>query len=460
MTRAFVRAGRRINDDIQDINSDPLRQDNQAGTGVYIGGLLTINGGDNTKIDISAGEGIVVDHRPNPVSPKVTVVKWEAYTGIDVDGLLTSFTSYIAIDKSGNVTQFTEVPTARQRRDNIVLGIAVHTTNTVIEDLSNFVVTGYGYAQSLVDLSAAVGIVNTGGNIYSANGATDTLAKTAGTAFRLGGNYANDAAIPNTLVTSILTAPTLFKPYRADAAGSSFKIDFPLTNTIDFDRYDDGTGTLATKSVSERWSVNRVFYDPVNENTVVQYGQNVYRTSTDALLALTSETFIKNPVLEDAVLRSFLLCRRGGTDLSDSGDALFIAADKFGQSPAEGAQIAYSNGIATVTSAAKSSGFTTNLNKAYQVDNSSNAVTGTLAEATSDQVGKICECWIQDDASVHNFTLAAPTEASVINGVSAGVGQTVKATVSSANSNYKKISVTVIDTDTYLIDGVDSVVAS
>lgn len=431
---------------------------NNLSTGVYEGGDLIINGSDNTKFDISAGKGAILDNYTDPEKPVVTRIEWPAFTAQTPEFIASTFTSYVAIDRGGNVVQFSGTINEENRRDYLILGLLVHTGNTNVESVSSFVNPGYDIANNLGDLSAAIGLVNITGNVFSADSTNLEIAKTAGTAFRLGGNFQDSRKSPNIATSDALSAPLLFKPYRDGSGG--FTIDFPLTSSIDPDRYDDGSGTLATKPNNGRWSINRIFLDPINDNVIVQYGQNTYRNDDLALAAIQTETFEINPVLKDALLRGFLLVRKGATDLSNTNRALFIAADKFGQVPAQGAQLPYSNGIATVTSAPKSSDFTINLNKAYQVDNSSGSVTGTLAEATEDEIGKVCECWIQDDASINNFILEAPTESSIINGVSAGVGQLVRATVSSLNLNYKKISVTVIDVDTYLIDGVDSIVAS
>ena len=59
----------------------------------------------------------------------------------------------------------------------------------------------------------------------------------------------------------------------------------------------------------------------------------------------------------------------------------------------------------------------------------------------------------------NNITFEAPTEASIINGVSAGVGQLVNGVVSAASTGYVKISITIIDENEYLISGLSSVVA-
>jgi hypothetical protein len=38
---------------------------------------MTVNGGDNTKVDISSGSGIIVDNYTNAEIPVLTQVMWQ-----------------------------------------------------------------------------------------------------------------------------------------------------------------------------------------------------------------------------------------------------------------------------------------------------------------------------------------------------------------------------------------------
>ena len=454
MTRSYTRAGRQVNDTIRTVDDDPIRQDNQSGTGVYTGGAITINGSDNTKIDITAGTGIVVDHRPDPVVPKIIPVAWEAYSSITVDSLSTALTSYIGIDRSGNISQFAGTLTAQQRRDNIILGLVVHTTNTVVESVSNFVVTGYGYAQSLIDLAAAIGLINGSGNVFSANTTNLTLAKTVGTSFRLGGNYTTDAAIPNSISSGSLVAPSLFKPYRDGSGG--FQVDSPLTTSVDPTKWDNDSGTLQTVTADSPWTVQRIYYDPVNDDTIVHYGQTQYKQLDIAEDAIQGEDFEKNPILQDAILRSFMIIHKDCTDLTDTSKVKFIQADKFGQVPAGGSSPATNTGALLAVATAKTSDFTTNFGKAYIIDNTSGPIVGTLAAATLVNIGQACECWILGNTATHNVTFKAPDIDHTING-QASADPAVAAAVFSGTSNpYKKVVIRVIAEDTYLVEEPDS----
>ncbi len=455
MTRSYTRAGKQVNTNIRTVEDDPIREDNQAGTGIYTGGVMSINGSDNTKIDITAGSGIVVDHRPDPVSPDIISVAWEAYTSVTVENLSTALTSYIAIDRSGNVVQFAGTVTAQQRRDYIILGIVVHTTNTVVESVSNFVVAGYGYAQSLVDLSAAIGIINVSGNVFSSNTTNLTLAKTIGESFRLGGNYTTNAGIPNSIVTGSLTAPSLFKPYQDGSGG--FQVDSPLTTSVDPTKWDDGSGTLATVTANSPWTVQRIYYDPVNDDTVVHYGQDEYKQLDIAEYSIQGQEFNKNPILQDAILRSFMIIHKDCTDLTDTTKVKFIEADKFGQVPAQGSSPAANAGSLLAETTAKVADFTVNFGKSYLIDNSSGAIVGTLAAATAERVGQVCECWVQSNTFTNNVTFQTQNITDTINGVAGSDPDVITAVLSAVTSNYKKVTIRIIGVGQYLIDSPDSI---
>ncbi len=459
MATPYTIAGVRINNNVRTVDDDAIRQDNQAGSGVYTGGALTINSGDNTTVDITAGSGIIVDHRPDPVSPTIINIAWEASSAIPVDNLLTALTSYIALDRSGNIAQFAGTITAQQRRDNIILGIMIHTTNTVVESVSNFVVTGYGHAQSLVDLASAIGIINESGNVFSSNTTNLTLAKTLGTSFRLGGNYVLNSSIPNSVSSGSLVAPSLFKPYRdgtyADPPANTqpnFKVDSPLTTSVDPTKYDDASGTLATVAANSPWTVQRIYHDPVNNDVVVHYGQTTYKQKDIAEYSIQGEDFEKNPILQDALLRGFLIVHKDCTDLTNTAQAIFIEADKFGQVPSGGSSISTNTGSLLSVATAKTSDFNTNFGKAYVIDNTGGAIVGTLAAATTANIGQACECWILGNTATHNVTFKAPDINHTING-QADADPAVAAAVFSATSNpYSKVIIRVLAENTYLVE--------
>lgn len=432
------------------IGYEPLSHNHQ-GTGLINGGLLSINA-DPTKFDISAGKGTIVDNYTDPENPSILHVEWPELTGITPTFLSSAIVSFVGLDTGGNVAQFVGTITEAERRDYIIIGILVHTQGIVVEGVAFFPYPSYDQAHALIDLTDVMGPINKTGNKFSANGSSLELSKNAGELHRIGINWQNSQKVPNTISVPAETTPNFFLSYQ-DGSGS-FK-GFERDTEIDPTKYDDGSGTLATIT-GNKWQVMRI-YLAANFDVIVSPGQVTYTSKNNALQAINTETFNKNPVLDDTNLRCFLVVRSNATDLSDTSKAVFVNADKYGQVAAEGAAFNIPNGIATVTSTPKTSTFNVNFNKAYSIDNSSGAVNGNLTEASADKVGQVCECWITDNTATNNVTLTGFNDTDTINGVTGTAGNPPVATFNASTSNYKKVSVTIIDENTYLVDGADSV---
>lgn len=458
-TRGFTLSGRRVNANVRTVDDEAVRQDNQNTTGVHTGGVMTINGSDPTKIDISAGTGIVIEDIPNPVSPDVTSVVWEAFTSITIDFLLTNFTSYIGINRSGNIVQIADTITARDRRDFIILGLLVHTTNTVIEDVSNTVFLGYGTGSTLVDLISTIGIVNISGNELGGKTGTLSLEKTLGEAFSYGGDYVDNPDTPNTIIAGSLSAPDLFKPYRDgtldDDGFPNFKLDFPFTEFIDPANYDDGSGTLVAVPASDPWTVQRVYYDPVNNNIVVAYGQFLHKSANGAENGIQGEDFKTNPVLKDALLRAFMVVHRSCLDSTDSSTCIFLEADRFGQVPAGGSSTRTFAGIIQGV-VAETGDFAAEVGTSYTIDNTS-TVNVTLPQVTPANTGAKIEFWILKATTTNNVTLTAFDFDHIINGVIGVDPDPAVGTINSTTTTYIKVVCRLCTAKSYIIDHIDTV---
>ena len=75
---------------------------NLTGTGLQTGGQLSVNGGDNTKFDIAAGVGYIIDNT-DPTDPVVTKIEFGPFTNQTVTDLATSPRSFVGIDIKGNI---------------------------------------------------------------------------------------------------------------------------------------------------------------------------------------------------------------------------------------------------------------------------------------------------------------------------------------------------------------------
>jgi len=325
--------------DITSTVSPATRQDNQLGTGLYTGGLVTASATPG-KINIAAGTGILVDNYTNQTEVEAVRVSWQARTNVNVTYLNSTLTSYVAISKTGEIAQFNSRPTPDQRRDYIFLAIIVHTDLTTVQDVGNLPAPGYDHSQMLIDFCDALGIVNKSGNQFSANGANLKVNKSSGQSFFPGLNFINSVKAPNLTTDAAQVAPTMFRSYRNGSGGWAAPV---LSDLIDVARYDNGTGTLASLSASDPFQIFRFWFAPSNGNIIVAYGQNPYKTIADAEAALTTGVFVQNPVLNDQSFRGWLIAKRDATSLSDATKSKFINAGSIGASAASGSSTATTN---------------------------------------------------------------------------------------------------------------------
>lgn len=429
-------------------------QHNRMTSGIYTGGLLYIDLGDDTKFNITAGSGVIVDNYTSVDRPIITGVQWDNISLVTPTYIADNFTSYVAIDKGGNVVQFEGALDPSNRRDYIIIGLLIHTNNTNLESVSNFPSLGYDQGNVLVDLVDSIGIINRTGNVFSSNGSNLKLNKSIGTAFKLGGNFHNDTQSPNIITTSGLVAPDLFKPYRDGVGG--FKINFPLTDAIDPTKWDNGSGTLQTVP-GNNWGVHRIYYGPTNDDVIVHYPQATYTGVAIAEAAINGETFSKNPVLEEAVLRGFLIVRKDCTSLADASRAKFIAADKYGLVPAQGSSVAMPGGYLEAVTDEKDADFTAEWYTAYIIDNAADSIIVTLPEIIAGTTGCSAEFWIKSAANVRTVTFIAPDYTYSINGVSGANPDAVTGIVNDASISYLKVTVRCIGITAYLISSLNSV---
>ena len=295
-------------------------------TGLIDGGIVTVNV-DDTKVDISAGEGFYTDNFTDPTNPARIKVAWSEFLAEDMLNLtLAPFTNFSLDLSSGTalVVKQNTVITPEERRDLITLVAAVHTLGVNVESIISQYIWAMDGQQNIYDLGVAIGQVNLGkGNVYSGNSDL-TVNKSAGATFFIGINYQNSKKTPNATVDAAQTPlPFLVYTYR-DGAGNF--IAAPGVN-IDPEFFDDGTGALASVG-NNRFSIQRFYWLPEIFTTFVHYGQTNYATLATALLAINTEDFEVNPFIFG--FRGWLVVESGTTDLSDPADAKFLSAGMFG----------------------------------------------------------------------------------------------------------------------------------
>ena len=289
-------------------------------TGVFTGGLLSINA-DNTKYNISDGTGQIVD----PNTGIITPVAWSGKTALSTvyAGILT----YVSLDAATNPVYRTTKPTNAQRRQEVFLGVLVHTNGTNINAVNNEQSAIHAGTSQTHDLMKAIGFVNADGNVPT-HSALLKVKKTAGTMFGRGINYANDVYNPHELALPLIDTSSggTFQYRYRDGSSSALT----LTDIIPGE-YDDGNGQSNPGAVpNNNWTIQR-FYSFASNALKIQPGQTLYATKSLALSALPTEMFVTEPsIVANGMLIGYLVVKGNATDLTDPDQATFLSAGKLG----------------------------------------------------------------------------------------------------------------------------------
>jgi hypothetical protein len=294
-------------------------------TGVVDGGILSVNGGDNTKFDISAGFGYVIDTTTTPSSPSFTKVSWTTKSALTLTYLATHLITFVSINSAGTVIQQTSPWTAAQRRDDIILGVVVHVNLTVADTVNNQQAPASNVGAQLHDLYEAIGFLNVDGNVFGPSGADLTVDKTEGHMLAHGSNWDTDTQNPHERTLPALTDATFQYRFQDGTNG--------VTGTVIDPNIYDNAG-VSTAVPTNKWTVQR-FFSFTSNNVKVQPGQTIYNSKSAAIAALTTESFTVEPSINaNGLFRTWLVVKQGATDLSDENEAVFFQAGKFGASTA------------------------------------------------------------------------------------------------------------------------------
>lgn len=296
---------------------------NTAGfTSIESGGEVTINGGDNTKFDIAAGNGKIWDFTI-PSAPVITDVSWTAFTAESVPSISGDNFTSVMIDSVGALIKIGgDVLTPTQRRANIRLGALTHIAGTIIEDAVSNPIPSYNIAHGLMDYIGALGGVINGSSISTPN-ANLTFAQAAGTFTLPFINYAGDKTAPSTIVNSS-GDPKSFNSIFQDGAGD-FTETASSTN-IDPDKYDVGTGSLASVPAN-KWTFQPVYFIGSLNRIIIPYGQFLYNSKSDAFRGINAdfEEMVLSENLQAIDPLGFFVLQDGATDLTDETEAEYVA---------------------------------------------------------------------------------------------------------------------------------------
>lgn len=288
-----------------------------ASTGIRSGGVLSINGGDNTKFDCTAVTAVFITATP----PYITYVTAGPFTAQTVTNIGTQNATYVALDINGNLVQFSAALTPSQRRTYAEIGVLIHSNLTNLNAINQLVATVAGGVSQVHDFMEAVGPLNLTGNKYTANGANLNVNVSAGTIHKYGSNFQTDPTNPHRVTTSAGTAITFRYRTQTGAEGAD-------VTAINPNLYDNA-GTL-TAVPNNKFTVQRITRFQ-SEMTRIQYGQTVYDSLNEAVASIATETFVtETNIAENGILRAFLVVREDATALNNAAQALFLEVPKFG----------------------------------------------------------------------------------------------------------------------------------
>ena len=116
-------------------------------TGILYGGVLSINAGNTSTFDYTAGAGFIANSGatltalPTPTGQRIS---WSGATGVTLAYLSTSDTTWLRIDDTGTLLQSPSAFTNGEYQESIVLGALIHPSRSFISLAKTFPITSYG----------------------------------------------------------------------------------------------------------------------------------------------------------------------------------------------------------------------------------------------------------------------------------------------------------------------------
>jgi hypothetical protein len=278
--------------------------------------VLTINGGDNTKFDLSAGTIVHVDSSTNP--PTVTETVVSAQVAVTPTFLASETASFISIDSAGAIVQRSSRATPQQRRETAEVGLVSHVDNATIDAVVNTPTQNIDVASQAHDIIRALGFFSTSGNQIAGIPASLTISKSAGTGFALNENANVNQKDPHNISLPALSPITLVQILQDATVVAT-------SSTIDPTTYDNG-GVATTVPANNNATISYVYAFP-NNTIVYLFGQEVFATFADAKDTAGSETVVlPTDIAEGALLLARIILKKSATDITDPTEAFILPA--------------------------------------------------------------------------------------------------------------------------------------
>src|SRR3989344_911606 len=287
-------------------------------TGWLTGGAISINSGDATKIDITAGSARIVDIS-NPLSPDIQTITWEDQTAFDPT--LTGRSKWIGVQDngSGGATFVSDVAfDSVERRSTAILGRIWTTAGTgpTITNVAGYQRPAWGIVTAFQDFVLEFGSWNISGNVFTANGANLLLNKSSGTSYR----YHTESTYgqENVHIDAVQTGITTYNYHvQGSAVTYSRSALEPAVRS---------TGSGATTTVTDKqFTRQEVYYFPVSGTIHVLYGQTEYATLAAAEAGGIEGVDPANlDILGGSIPRASIILKEDATSLTDTTRAKII----------------------------------------------------------------------------------------------------------------------------------------
>lgn len=330
----------------------------QSGVIDWVGAeLLTVNGGDNTTFDIAEFNVGKVDRTTGFIR---FIKNISAISAITVPNIATDPFSYATYNINTDSVVLSSSQVTRINIDNIIpLGRVWHRNNTnldLVQSMQLVAETGHDYAGQLL----AFGALKQSGLVATANGTNQKVNLSNGVIEVAGGTTIGSREGIN-IASPGGGSPLSFTPVHRAATNGKAILE-TVTSDINFDVFDDGSGTLAVVG-NNKFSIHFLCIFPFRNTTDVFLirGNKEYSTIGDARDGLLQDPIKEPSDFNGDLCIAAVIAKEGTTDLEaalTADDAAIASADRFGSFGAGGGGGAGS--LSAVTLAAFSVGISAN----------------------------------------------------------------------------------------------------
>jgi hypothetical protein len=298
------------------ISIPQLREAFNQTTGWLFGGQVTVNGGDNTLIDVAAGTIRIVDYATDTTSriPVFTTISWTAQTALDPGTFGRSIWVGVEDDGGGGANFVFNIgltPTIL-RDTGILCRLLSNTGDGQISSVLDFERPAWGLTNAVQDWSLQFGADTIEGNKFAPNDANLLLDRGKDTTNKTWRYHTSDTKGEENVHTESESVGITAYNYHLQGEDVT-----TLETDIDPDNYDvSGSKTSVT---SDYWTIQEIWYFPSSGTTHVVYGQEIYDSKVAALIGLDVESKVRNTeILDGAIFRTYLILQEGMTNLDEA----------------------------------------------------------------------------------------------------------------------------------------------